>query len=99
MVASVCTGLSRVLGHGLKLCPFGCIGGISDQRSQDIFAAVVPQNFYPKSLEVCRHQDQCCVRASGNCIDYRRSDFLELHLILELFSASRACGNAELHIC
>jgi hypothetical protein len=99
MVASVCTSLDRVLGRSLKLRPFDCIGGISDRRSQDLFAAVVPRNFCPNSLEVCRHRDGYCVWASSNCVGCRHRDFLELHLILELFSTARACENAELQIC
>jgi hypothetical protein len=48
MVASMCTGLDRVLGHGLKLHPSGCIGGgISYRRFYDLFAAVVPETYAP----------------------------------------------------
>jgi hypothetical protein len=67
--------------------------------SWNLFAVVVLQNFCSSSPMVHSHQNQCCVPASDNCVDCRRSDILELRINLQLSSTARACGNAEPQIC
>jgi hypothetical protein len=88
MEVSLCMGLGRAPGHGLKLRLISCIGGIFDRKSLGFFPVKALRSFSPSSLVAHIHQNRCYIHFLGSCVSYHYNEVLELCLVLRLSSIS-----------